>query len=318
MKNIKKTMDMLDKNRNLAVCFMSDPGCGKTQMINQWAREHKRNMFTYVLSQMSPTEASGMAMPDNDTKRMMIYDFDSLLDLQDGDILFLDELGNGNPMTVNAMLTIILDRKLPSGRKLADILVVAAANPQGCTMFTPQIKQRFLWVEVSFDSNMWVEYMLNRYPALSKSTAKCIASGIYHEAFERNCWNYITARSAEQLVQMFESTRSTKVLLNDYQSSNEYKGAVRQLGTWANELRTQVIWDLLDARIDCDDASFYDDLVAAENDAEVRSICYEAAEGEYGAAVQEWVTKSELNVPDEAEEQPKTSTKVIYEGVLDV
>ena len=45
-------------------------------------------------------------MPDKDTKKMTYFNFDKLENLKDGDILFFDELLNGNPVVLNACLTL--------------------------------------------------------------------------------------------------------------------------------------------------------------------------------------------------------------------
>ena len=70
---------------------------------------------------------------------------------------FFDELLNGNPVVLNACLTILEQRKFISGKPLPNIMIVAAANPQGMTPLTPQVKERFVWYNVSFDSKMWIE-----------------------------------------------------------------------------------------------------------------------------------------------------------------
>ena len=110
---MKEWLDLLDKNRDdMAIGFMSSPGVGKTTMINDWAREHDRKVVEIVLSQRMPSEISGMPMPISDERKMDVFDYDALLSLEDGDILFLDEFPNGNIQTLNACLTLIQDRTM--------------------------------------------------------------------------------------------------------------------------------------------------------------------------------------------------------------
>lgn len=111
MRNIKTYLDILDQHRDeMALALMSDPGLSKTSQCKQWCEEHGRQYFEFITSQRMPSEISGMAMPDADTKRMKIYDFDYLLDMKDGDVLAFDEFTNGNIMTLNACLTLIQER----------------------------------------------------------------------------------------------------------------------------------------------------------------------------------------------------------------
>ena len=55
----------------------------------------------------------------------------NILKLKDGDILFFDELPNGNINTLNACLTFIESRITAAGRKLPNIMIVGAGNYQG-------------------------------------------------------------------------------------------------------------------------------------------------------------------------------------------
>lgn len=152
-----------------------------------------------ITSQMSPFEISGIAFPDKDSKKMEYYDFDKLENLQDGDILFFDELLNGNPVVLNACLTILEQRRFISGKPLPNIMIVAAANPQGMTPLTPQIKERFVWYDVKFDSSMWANYMFKKY-GLVKPIASKLSSLINSETFTGN--NFNTPRSIDKAVNM--------------------------------------------------------------------------------------------------------------------
>ena len=148
---------------------------------------------------MSPFEISGIAMPDKDDKKMKYYNFDKLEDLKDGDILFFDELLNGNPIVLNACLTILEQRKFISGKPLPDILIIAAANPQGMAPLTPQIKERFVWYRVKYNKVMWRNFMTEKY-SLSKDTIEKLSLLIESEQFEND--NFYTPRSLDKAVMM--------------------------------------------------------------------------------------------------------------------
>ena len=106
MKNIKHLLDIVDKQRdNIALGLMSDPGLSKTSQINQWAEEHGRKVYEFITSQRMPSEISGMPMPVDESRTMEIFDFNLLLDMKEGDILFFDEFTNGNIMTLNAFVS---------------------------------------------------------------------------------------------------------------------------------------------------------------------------------------------------------------------
>lgn len=185
--------------RTVVPLFIGNTGLGKTVIIEQFAKDKGVNLVELITSQMSPFEISGIAMPNKTTKKMTYYNFDKLENLKDGDILFFDELLNGNPVVLNACLTILEQRKFISGKSLPNILIVAAANPQGMAPLTPQIKERFVWYTVSFHAEMWKAYMFKKY-FLIKSIATKLVNLIQSETFTTN--NFYTPRSIDKAVDM--------------------------------------------------------------------------------------------------------------------
>lgn len=203
MKKIYEVLEGVYSNdslrKTIVPLFIGNPGLGKTVVIEQFAQEKGVKLVELITSQMSPFEISGIAMPDKDSKRMTYFNFDKLEDLQDGDILFFDELLNGNPVVLNACLTILEQRKFISGKLLPNIMIVAAANPQGMSPLTPQIKERFVWYNTTFDGKMWSDYMFKKY-SLIKPIATKLINLIQLENFTNN--NFYTPRSIDKAVDM--------------------------------------------------------------------------------------------------------------------
>jgi hypothetical protein len=186
--------------RTIVPLFVGNPGIGKTVIIDKFAKDKGVKIVELITSQMSPFEISGIAYPDKDSKKMEYYNFDKLENLVDGDILFFDELLNGNPVVLNACLTILEQRRFISGKSLPNIMIVAAANPQGMAPLTPQIKERFVWYDVKFNSTMWSEYMFNKY-GLVKPIASKLSTLIQNEK-DFNGNNFHTPRSIDKAVNM--------------------------------------------------------------------------------------------------------------------
>lgn len=131
---------------------------------------------------------------------MTYFNFDKLENLKDGDILFFDELLNGNPVVLNACLTILEQRRFISGKQLPNIMIVAAANPQGMSPLTPQIKERFIWYDVKFYPQMWKDYMNKKYYYIHESILNKLCELIKTETFEG--YNFFTPRSIDKIVNM--------------------------------------------------------------------------------------------------------------------
>jgi hypothetical protein len=203
MKNIKTVLEGIYSNLELrskiVPLFIGDAGLGKTVIIEEFAKEKGVKLVELITSQMSPFEISGIAMPDKDTKKMTYFNFDKLENLKDGDILFFDELLNGNPVVLNACLTILEQRRFISGKPLPKIMIVAAANPQGMTPLTPQIKERFVWYNVKFDDKMWTDYMFKKY-LMPKQVSSKLCKFIKDEPL--NGENFMTPRSIDKATNM--------------------------------------------------------------------------------------------------------------------
>lgn len=137
---------------------------------------------------------------------MSYYNFDKLDNLKDGDILFFDELLNGNPVVLNACLTILEQRRFISGKPLPNIMIVAAANPQGMVPITPQIKERFIWYKVKFNAPMWQEFMYEKY-SMIKKVSKKLCELIDGEEFKGD--NFMSPRSLDKATNMIINEVST-------------------------------------------------------------------------------------------------------------
>jgi len=199
MNTIKPILEGIYNNpisrKTVIPLFMGNTGLGKTTIIKQFAKDKGVKLVSFITSQRMPYEVSGMAMADKETKKMAIWDFDTLLSMKDGDILLADELYNGIPATLNAMLTLLEEREMISGKKLPDIMIVAAANPQGMPPLTPQIRSRFWQYNVKFNRKLWMDYMWNKYK-MPKSISSKLSNLIINESFDS--YNYATPKDYDK------------------------------------------------------------------------------------------------------------------------
>ena len=178
--------------------LMSNPGLGKTTIIKEFAESKGVKLNKITLSQRMPNEVVGMMMPS--LGKLVVYDSQELSELNDGDILFFDEVFNGTlKQTLDAVLNLLEDRTLPSGKKLADIMIIAASNPQGLINITPQIKQRFIRYDLAFNAAEFQDYLKENY-GMPFSISDNINKLIIREKFETEKWNYATPRSIEKAI----------------------------------------------------------------------------------------------------------------------
>jgi hypothetical protein len=79
-------------------------------------------------------------------------------------------------------------------------MIVAAANPQGATIITPQIKERFIWYNIGFDKNAWKEYMAKFM--VTDEIFEQLCTLINSESFNSSEKNYNTPRSLVKAIKM--------------------------------------------------------------------------------------------------------------------
>ena len=194
-------IEAADKCRDqIVLCLLGKPGIGKTEAVERFARDHGRNVVHIIASQVMPNEVSGMTMPNQETRSMDVFDHYRLSHMKDGDILFFDELLKGQQQVLNACLTLIQERRLMSGTKLPDVLIIAAANPlASASQLPPEIRQRFLFHKVEWKSDRWIKYMQDLgfddsydMEILIKEIERGLSSSM-------SDWNVLTPRTATKL-----------------------------------------------------------------------------------------------------------------------
>jgi hypothetical protein len=197
---VNKTYDNINLRRTTVPLFMSNPGIGKSQIIKEFAESKKVKFKKITLSTRMPNEVVGGLMPNPKTKLWEYFDSEELYNLKDGDILFFDEVFNGTlKQTLDAFLNFIEDRILPSGKPLADVLIIGASNPQGLINLTPQIKERFIRYDLTFNNTEFQEYLKEKY-GIPFDISKNLCTLVNKEKFESTIWNYLTPRSIEKAI----------------------------------------------------------------------------------------------------------------------
>ena len=193
-----------EMRKEIVPLLMGEPGIGKTQGVYDFAERKGVKVVELYLSQMSPLEISGMTMPNEADHSMQVFDSKRLDSLEDGDVLFLDELLQAPQQVLAACLTLIQERRMLSGKMLPDVFIVAAANPIDNmeTRIPLSIRQRFMAVEVGFDDKAWAMYMQDRGMLATVDDIKLVNGSIHGDRFNR-----CTPRSLTKLCEWYFSAK---------------------------------------------------------------------------------------------------------------
>lgn len=191
--------------RGFIVPLMEGPsGIGKTVAVHQHATNvGAGKVVTIIASQILPNEVSGITMPVLESKSMEIFDHYRLSSLQDGDILFFDELLEADQLVLSACLTLIESRELMSGKKLPDIQIVAATNATiKPNMLKESIRQRFVWQNFQIDPEGCRKYIEDTYGInVKKLIGQLVPTG--------NEYNILTPRSLTKMAAWICSAESS-------------------------------------------------------------------------------------------------------------
>lgn len=157
---------------DIPVMLVGHAGIGKTQIIKEMAEEHKRDLTILVLSQMEPGDLLGMPYkaPDGTTKYLKPEWWPS----GKKNILFLDEINRAHPSVLNAILQLVMDKRIMNNVLPEDTWIVAAINPATeeysvQEIFDKAFITRFLWLKVTTQVKDWEEYeMKNASPVKAR------------------------------------------------------------------------------------------------------------------------------------------------------
>lgn len=198
---------MYQHRSELVPCFIGAPGIGKTQGIYGFAKSKGVKVVTFILSNAVPSEVSGIRMPDNESKTLVVFDDARMASLEDGDILFFDEILEAPPMLWSSILTLVQDRIMASGRKLPDVMIVAASNKTfNATIIPPSTRDRFQWIELSFDFTSWKAWFEDTYHHPVDNRVKDLL------VEDSDGYNILTPRRFTKLWEYMDEPGSSKII----------------------------------------------------------------------------------------------------------
>ncbi len=136
-------------------------GVGKTDLVREIARETGRKLIILVLSQMEPGDLIGL--PDRREDRTVFLKPDWWPD-EDETIVLLDEVNRSHRSIRNAIMQLLIDRRIHNHILPKGTWLVATMNPpeeeydQAELITDPAFISRFFVLEVDPDPEEWIEW----------------------------------------------------------------------------------------------------------------------------------------------------------------
>lgn len=208
MTEFEKMVRLLDAawllRSEIVPCLVGPPGIGKTAAVERHAKAHGcGKVVKIVASRCIPSETVGMTMPDHEHRSMDIYNSMQLSSLEDGDILFLDELLEADQFVLSTLLTVIESREMADGTPLPDIQIIAATNdtipPE---QLKGNIRQRFMFQRFMVDDLQTGEY-------IKKLTGMDIPVTVLSKLTDKGSdYNFLTPRSLTKLCMWVDAAKT--------------------------------------------------------------------------------------------------------------
>jgi hypothetical protein len=151
----------------LVPMLVGSPGCGKSQVIYQIAKEHNLKVIDLRLSQCDPTDLAGFptiegGKADYVPMKHFPIQGDAVPAGFSGWMLFLDEATSAPPAIQAAAYKLILDRQVGSHQLHDRVAIVAAGNLETDNAIvqpmSTALQSRLVHMELMVDANEWVEW----------------------------------------------------------------------------------------------------------------------------------------------------------------
>ena len=147
----------ISKESGVPICFLSNPGFGKTTMIQRYADEMGMNLVLLRGSDYQPEDILGFPINKDGEFRRLLPTWYKKLSHDKPNLLFIDEITTASDHVQAPLLSIIFERKIEDVPLPEDTFIVAAGNyslnlTDNFNLLSP-IVNRFMFINLKATNN---------------------------------------------------------------------------------------------------------------------------------------------------------------------
>jgi len=138
-------------------------GVGKTDIAKQIATETKRELIILIISQMEPGDLIGLPVRDMEQKKTTFLKPDWWPE-DEYTLLFIDEINRAHKSIRNAIMQLLIDRRIHNHILPNGVWILGSANPpddeydQAELITDPAFLSRFFHLEITPNTNDWIKW----------------------------------------------------------------------------------------------------------------------------------------------------------------
>jgi hypothetical protein len=216
MKDQIKKCILLD----LPCLVVGKSGWGKSEMVSQSVNELGYELVTVIMSQIPAEDIGGLPLKSesNDSYTYLLPHWaqEILNNPTKKYVVFLDEIDSAPPSALNAIFSLVLDRKM-AGVFIPNMMVVAACLPfvnKGFSNIPTSLINRFIVNYLEENSVLSVQYLTSKYGELVDTNILSFLMGFIKEA---------SPRTIESALKLLTNSNFDYSLINGLFNGKQYK-----------------------------------------------------------------------------------------------
>lgn len=153
-----------EKGRIFNPCFVSPPGLGKSEIVQQWTRAQGYGFVDIRTALLEAPDLIGYPTIINVNGRQRTqHALPDFWPTEGSGVLFLDEINRGTTSVMNCYMQLLTDRKLKDFTLPDGWIIVAAVNPENeqhdVNSMDAALKDRLEFFEIEYNKKTHIEYM---------------------------------------------------------------------------------------------------------------------------------------------------------------